>query len=110
MSEKIIFDDIEDGFAIPTLKKRSTTRQIVEWACFKDQLKNTIHYDKEAAQSQGFPDVPVQGDLVGSFLSQMLTDWLGGQGVIRKLSCRFQGVNFPSLDILCKGRVSADYP
>ena len=109
MTGKIFFDKIEDGFEIPALRKRATTRQIVEWACFRDQLKNKIHYDKEFAQSQGFPEVPVQGDLVCSFLSQMLTDWLDGQGTVKKLSCSFRGVNFPSHDILCKGRVSAKY-
>ena len=65
-----------------------------------------IHYDKDFAQSKGMPKVITHGALIASFLAQMLTDWIGGRGYVKKLSCSYRGVHFPGEDIICKGRVT----
>ncbi len=47
----------------------------------------------------------VHGQLVLAFLGQMLSDWLGKSGELRKLSVSYKGMNFPGHDITCRGVV-----
>lgn len=108
MTDRLCYENIEAGFQIPTLVKRPTTRQVMKWACLTQDF-HELHYDKDFAIAQGLPGVPVQGELVLSFLSQMLTDWMGDGGAIKKLGCSFRGVIFPGEDTLCKGIVSKKY-
>jgi acyl dehydratase len=68
-----------------------------------------IHYDKDFAQSKGLPGVIVHGQLVASFLGQLLTDWIGKQGKLIKLACSYKGMNFPGETITCRGKVSKKY-
>jgi len=68
-----------------------------------------IHYDKDFAQNWGLPGVIVHGQLVCSFLSQLLTGWMGELGSLRKLTCNYRGMNFPGEALICKGKVSRKY-
>jgi len=68
-----------------------------------------IHYDKDFAQSKGLPGVIVHGQLIGCFLGQLMTDWMGEQGSLRKLTCSYKSVNFPGEALICKGKVNKKY-
>ena len=70
---------------------------------------NPIHYDKDFAQSRGLRGVIVHGQLVGAFLGQLITDWIGEWGVLRKLSCSYKGMNYPGEALTCRGRVTKKY-
>lgn len=108
MTKQLYFEDIVVGSEITPLIKQPTTRQLVMWAGASGDY-NPIHYDKDFAQSRGLPGVIVQGQLVFSFLGQLVTDWMGEQGLIRKLTCSYKGMNYPGEDIICNGRVSKKY-
>jgi acyl dehydratase len=108
MSKQLFFEDIEVGSEISPLTKQPTTRQLVMWAGASGDY-NPIHYDKDFAQSRGLPGVIVQGQLVGSFLGQLATDWMGEQGVLRRLTCSYKGMNYPDEAIICKGKISKKY-
>jgi acyl dehydratase len=108
MTDQLYFEDIEIGSEITPLVKQPTTRQLVMWAGASGDY-NPIHYDKDFAQSRGLAGVIVQGQLVGSFLGQLVTDWIGEQGVLRRLTCSYKGMNYPGEAIICKGRVSKKY-
>ena len=108
MTGQLRYEDIAVGSEINPLVKQPTTRQLVMWAGASGDY-NPIHYDKDFAQSRGLPSVIVQGQLVGSFLGQLVTDWIGEQGMLRKLTCSYKGMNYPGEAIICKGRVSKKY-
>ncbi len=108
MTGQLYFEDIAVGSEIPALVKQPTTRQLVMWAGASGDY-NPIHYDKDFAQSRGLPGVIVQGQLVGSFLGQLVTDWMGERGVLRKLTCNYKGMNYPGEAIICKGMVIKKY-
>lgn len=108
MAKQLCYENVEVGFEIPTLVKRPTTRQLVKWGCLREDFYE-LHYDKDFAISLGLPGVPVQGELVCSFLSQMLIDWVREQGTIRKLNCSFRGVVLAKEDVICKGKVFNKY-
>ena len=47
-----------------------------------------IHYDKEFAIKEGYPDVLVQSHLHGAFLTKYCTDWAGRDAHLVDLSLR----------------------
>lgn len=105
MAKQLCYEDVEVGTEVPPLVKHPTTRQLVKWAGASGDYY-PIHYDKDFAQSQGLPGVIVHGWLTCSFLAQMVTDWIGKQGRLKRLSCSYRGMNFPGEDIVCKGKVT----
>ena len=108
MAEQLYSEDIVVGSEMTPLVKHPTTRQLVMWAGASGDY-NPIHYDKDFAQSRELPGVIVQGQLVGNFLGQLVTDWMGEQGMLKKLNCSYKGMNYPGEAIICKGLVNRKY-
>ena len=108
MAEQLYYEDVNVGSEITPLVKQPTTRQLVMWAgAVGDYLP--IHYDKDFAQSRGLSGVIVHGQLVGAFLGQLMTDWIGEVGTLRKLSCSYKGMNYPGETLTGKGKVTKKY-
>jgi acyl dehydratase len=108
MRKKLFYEDVAVGNEIPSLVKQPTTRQLVMWAGASGDF-NAIHYDKDFALERGLPGVVVHGQLAGCFLGQMVTDWLGEGGSLKKLSLSYKGMNFPGEALTCKGTVAKKY-
>jgi len=108
MTEQLYYEDVIVGDEIAPLVKQPTTRQLVMWAGASGDYF-PIHYDKDFAQSRGLPGVIVHGQLIGAFLGQLMTDWIGEQGSLRKLSCNYKGMNYPGEALTFKGKVTKKY-
>jgi len=108
MSQQLYYEDIEIGSEITPLLKQPDTRQLVMWAGASGDY-NPIHYDKDFARSRGLPGVIVQGQLVFSFLGQLMTDWIGEQGSLKKINCTYRGMNFTGEPVTIKGKVTKKY-
>ena len=108
MAEQVYFEDVEVGAEIPQLKKNCSTQQLVLWAAGSGDFYQ-IHYDKEFAQKTGLPGLIVHGALKNAFLGQLLHDWAGEQGQVRKFGCAYRGMDEPNQDILCRGVVTKKY-
>ncbi len=108
MGKQLSYGDVQVGMELPPLVKRPTTRQLVMWAGASDDYFE-LHYDKDFASSHGLPGVLVHGALTSSFLAQLVTDWIGKQGTIKKFGCQFRGMHFPGEDLVCKGKVTKRY-
>ena len=108
MADQLCYEDVEVGAQLPSLQKHPTTRQLVKWVGLSGEY-NELHYDKDFANSMGFPGVVVQGRLKAAFLCQLITDWIGEKGIIKKLACRYLTVEFPGKDLFCKGKVIKKY-
>ena len=108
MVEQLYYEDVAVGSEIVPLVKQPTTRQLVMWAGASGDY-SPIHYDKDFAQSRGLSGVIVHGQLIGSFLGQLMTDWIGEQGMLRKLSCSYRGMNYPGEALICQGKVTKKY-
>jgi acyl dehydratase len=104
MMNQVGFEQIEVGDEIPLLEKHPNTRQLVMWAGASGDY-NPIHYDKEFALARGLPGVVVQGQLSTAFICQMLSDWYGKEGVLKKLNVSYKGLNFPRDTLICHGIV-----
>ena len=93
---------------IPPLVKHPTTRQLVRWAGAAEDWYE-IHYDKDFALSKNMPGVIVHGRLKAAFLSQLMTDWIGERGVVKKITCSYRGMDVPGVELICKGKVTNKY-
>lgn len=102
------WDSVSEGMSIPELKKNCSTQQLVQWAAGSGDFYQ-IHYDQDFAKSTGLQGIIVHGALKHAFLGQLLHDWVGNQGRIKKFSCSYRGMDFPNEDIVCKGVVKRKY-
>jgi acyl dehydratase len=108
MTESVFYEDLETGNEIPGLVKRPTTAQLVKFAGASGDYY-PIHYDKDFALASGLPSVIVHGWLTLSFLSQMVTDWMGEGGSMLKLAGNYRGMNLVNEDIVCHGKITKKY-
>jgi len=108
MAVELCFEDVEVGTEIGPLIKHPDIRQAVMWAGVSGDY-NPIHYDKDFARSKDLPGIIVHGQLVGCFLGQLITDWIGENGVLKNLTCNYRRMNFPDEEIVCNGQVINKY-
>ncbi|MFH2011837.1 MAG: MaoC/PaaZ C-terminal domain-containing protein [Pseudomonadota bacterium] len=95
MRKNILFwEDVEVGAEIPSLPKTATTQMLVKWAAASGDF-NPLHYESTFAESQGVGRCIVHGQLKRAWLVNMLTDWIGDDGFLRKLSCQFRAMDYP---------------
>lgn len=108
MYQQLYYEDITVGSKITPMVKQPSAHQIAMWAEVSGDY-NPIHYDNSLAQSKGLPSVIVPGQLISCFLGQLVTDWIGEAGRLKKLVCNYKGMNFPGETITCEGKVSKKY-
>lgn len=109
MKSQLYYEDVSVGQELPFLVKTPTTRQLVKWAGGSGDYYE-IHYDQDFARREAnLPGIVVHGKLKAAFLTQMVTDWIGTQGVVRKFSVRYRGMDFPGHQITCRGIVTDKY-
>lgn len=101
-------EDVKEGLELPPLVKRPTTLTLFRYSAVTWNA-HKIHYDREYVKEEGYPDVLVQGHLHGAYLVQLLTDWMGSQGVLRKFGWSNRRPAFPGDTLSCRGRVTRVY-
>ena len=67
--------------------------------------RHHIHYSKDAAISEGLPDIVVQRALIGNFLARLITNWIGETAELRKIAWKVTRSALPEKDIVCRGRI-----
>ncbi len=108
MAKELFWEDIEEGTEVTPLVKEPTTQQLVRWAGASGDFYQ-IHYDKDFALSNGLPGVIVHGALKSTWLGQLLGDWVGEGGTIKKYGCSYRGMDVPGDKLTCKGKVVRKY-
>ena len=108
MPRQLWWEDTQEGMELPPLAKHPTTQQLVKYAGASGDYYQ-IHYDKDFAVANGLPGVILHGALKSGFLGQMVTDWIGEQGTLKKLSCQYRAMDVPGDTLTCKGKVTKRY-
>lgn len=108
MAHQAFYEEVAEGQEIPALKKHPTRRQLVMWAGASEDFYE-IHYDTEFARKNKLDDIVVHGRLKAAFLGQLLTDWIGPGGVLKKMSCRYKGTDPSNEDMSIRGTVTRKY-
>ena len=108
MAEQVYWEDVNEGMDLPALIKDPTTQQLVRYAGASGDYYQ-IHYDKDFAQDTGLDGVILHGALKNAFLGQIMTQWMGPQGILKRLSCQYRGMDPPGKPITVKGTVTRKY-
>lgn len=108
MGKVLYWEDVTEGQELPPLVKHPTTQQLVKYAGASGDFYQ-IHYDKDFALKNGLPGVIIHGALKNAWLGQLVTDWIGEYGTLKKLSCQYRGMDVPGDTITAKGRVTRKY-
>ena len=108
MNKQITYEPIVVGESLPTLVKQPTPRQLVMWAGASKEFSE-MHYDKEFALSLGFPGRIVHGMLMASFLAQVVTDWMGELGTLKRIKTQNRKFILVNRRITNKGTVTKKF-
>jgi acyl dehydratase len=104
MGKQNYFEDVEVGSEIGPLEKNPTTQQLVRYAGASGDFYQ-IHYDKDFALANKLPGVILHGALKNGFLAQLMTDFAGEHGWLRKLAVQYRGMDQPGAKVVCRGKV-----
>ncbi|MDD5311443.1 MAG: MaoC/PaaZ C-terminal domain-containing protein [Dehalococcoidia bacterium] len=118
MKKQLYWEDVNIGQEIPPLTKVATTLALVKWAgAFGDY--NPLHYDNDfAVNFMKTGGVIAHGTLKRQWLIQMLTDWIGDEGWLKRIQTQFRIMDYPRRmktlvepedgdTLTCKGKVTA---
>ena len=104
MTDQVYFEDVEEGQELPEVRKDPTTQQLVMYAGASGDYYQ-IHYDLNFAKNNNLPDVILHGALKNAFLGQIMTNWIGEGGTLKKLSAQYRGMDVPGTPAFVKGVV-----
>ena len=105
MSEGLSFENIKVGDKIPSLAKDITQVGMVMYSAATWDFAR-VHYDKDFVQSRGRDKPFVDGQMLGAYLAQMMMDWIGDNGTLKKMDFRFRKMLSAGDRIVCRGTVA----
>jgi hydroxyacyl-ACP dehydratase HTD2-like protein with hotdog domain len=107
MQPQVYFDDVSVGQKIPALRKDVNTVNINMY-CAAVWLMDRIHFDHPfAVNRRGLPDIVAPGNMAGDYFVQLLTNWAGEKGRLRKIGLQFRNFMVPGNVLTCGGRITA---
>jgi len=117
--KKLYWEGVEVGNEVTPLPKVASRQMLVKWAGASGDF-NPLHYEDAFAALQGVGKPIVHGQLKRGWLVQLMTDWKGEQGNLKKLSCQFRSMDYPRLmksmtepeegeTWWCKGKITKKY-
>lgn len=108
MTEQVYWEDVDEGSEVPPLVKEPDSLQLVKYAGASLDFYQ-IHYDKDFAIGNNLPGIIVHGALKGAWLAQLMTNWVGMEGSVKKLKVQYRGMDVPGDKLTCKGTVVKKY-
>jgi acyl dehydratase len=101
----ITWESIQEGETIPELRKSPGVTQLVKYAAGSGDF-NPLHHDYDFPQSKAIGSIIVHGRFKYASLGELVSNWLGHQGHIKKISCQYRGMDFPDKAMVCRGTVA----
>lgn len=117
--KQLYWEDVKEGTQVTPLAKVASSQMLVKWAGASGDF-NPIHYEDTIARAQKLDRPIVHGQLKRAWLVQLLTDWIGDDGFVKRFACQFRAVDYPRLmksltepgegeTWWCKGNVTKKY-
>lgn len=108
MAVQLYFEVVAEKMALPILVNPTSSRMSAMWAAASGDF-DPIHYDKDFALAQKLPDIIVNGRFKLALLAQLMTNFMGPHGRLRKISARHQGMDIVGRNLTAKGTVTKKY-
>lgn len=105
---KLYWEDVRDGTDLPSYQKEITVMEFNRFAAANDEFY-MYHMDPEYAKGLGFPEVIIMGTLRLAYLSNLVSDWIGVDGDVKKIGCQHRGMDVRNSTITMGGRVTRKY-
>ena len=112
---QLFWDDVEVGMEITPYQRVVTLMELNRFAGANDEFV-LIHMDRDYSQKVSrLPDVIVMGNLKYAYLANMMTNWIGEAGTMKRLSAQYRGMDIPGPALsseptmICKGKVTKKY-
>ncbi len=100
---------MEPGTGIPPFRRTTGFHNWNRYAAVNDEFVD-IHMDDGAGQAAGYPGAFGMGNLQWAYLHNALRDWVGLDGRIVSVACRFRGPNLRNSVVTAHGIVTAVRP
>jgi acyl dehydratase len=101
----VMWESINEGDELPELRKKPGVTQLVKYAAGSGDF-NPLHHDYSFPQAKALGSIILHGRFKYASLGELVSNWLGHNGRIRKISCQYRGMDFPDKEIICRGSVS----
>ena len=99
-------DAVTEGTQVPVFIRETGFYNWNRYAAVNDEFV-PIHMDDEAGRAQGFPGAFGMGNLMWSYLHNLVRDWMGDEGRIVAMSCSFRAPNNRGMTVEARGTVTA---
>jgi acyl dehydratase len=99
------WDTINQGDALPELIKTPGISQLVKYTAGSGDF-NPLHHDYNFPQAKEIGSIIVHGRFKYAALGQLVSDWLGHNGRVKKISCQYRGMDMPDQTMTCRGTVT----
>jgi acyl dehydratase len=94
------------GDELPPLTKQFERSQLVVFAAGSGDF-NPLHFDPNWPQARVIGDNIVHGRLKYASLGQLVSNWLGHRGSVRRIAASYRGMDYCGQQLTCRGRVTA---
>jgi acyl dehydratase len=99
-------DAVTVGTELPVLVRTTGFHNWNRFAAVNDEFV-PIHMDDDAGRAQGFPGAFGMGNLMWSYLHNVVRDWMGDDGRIVTMGCSFRSPNLRGMTVEARGTVVA---
>ena len=104
VQDMLCWENLSVNTQIPELIVRPDYTQVFMFSAITWN-RHHIHYNKDAALSEGLPDIVVQRALIGNFFARLITNWIGEIAELRRLTWKVTRSALPGKDIVCRGKI-----
>ena len=102
---QVYFEDVEPGYELDPLIKEPTREQLDAFTTAWGSGLGRFTSD-EVARKEGFTGVILPGNMSMAFLAQLLTEWAGSAGKVKRLEVDFRRSIQPGDKLSCVGLVT----
>lgn len=99
-------EEVKVGDRLQPVERRPSNIQLFRFSAVTWNA-HRIHYDRDYAMSEGYPDILVQSHLHGCFLSETVLNWAGDSGILRRFRWENRHFAVPGDVLTCDGEVTA---
>jgi acyl dehydratase len=99
------WEDVTEGEELPGFQMKLTATKMVEQVSGSQDFY-PVHHDTEFAREAGHAEIFYNTGFTQATLSRLLTDWVGTEGWVKKMSFQMRKMNIPNDTIHAKGVVT----